>query len=77
MPPTFITAAASMKKGIASSVKELSEAPMFCASVTSRIGLAEANAVNVPRISENATGTPKRIAPSPTPTSTQGPEDEE
>ena len=66
MPPTFITAAARMKKGMASRMKESRAEVMFWEIVTSMRSPFGANAANAPNARLKAIGTPVRISTSPT-----------
>ena len=71
MPAAFMIAAAMMKNGIASSVKELSADPMFCGIVISIRSPCAENAAKVPITKAYAIGTSMAMSPSATVISTQ------
>ena len=66
MPPAFITAAARMKNGIASNVKELSAPDMFCVIVTSISGGNGVSPANEPMTRAKTMGTSAKIKTSDT-----------
>ena len=65
-PPAFITAAAMMKNGMASKVKEFSDDDMYCVTMTSIRSPSGAKAAKAPKESAKAIGTSSRIRAIPT-----------